>query len=157
MAVLPPMQRARGPGLRASTYQYQAAHLVYRRDETWHFIAELSLFSEVRRRLSPGLTAAWHRLALNLPGIAEEREAEPAAIWLAEHGHAIGARTPNLAERARAAGIHDYCLGLLLCGGQRGRRRAHAGYAPRFVARDVPPENVCLLFCLLRETGNASL
>ena len=48
-------------------------------------------------------TAAWRRLALNLPGIAEEREAETAAIWLAEHGHAIGARTPNLMEPAPLA------------------------------------------------------
>ena len=116
LSALPPMQRSRGPLMRASTYQYQAAHLVYRRDQEWHFIPEVRLFHEVRRRLPPELIPSWQCLALNLAGREQEREAEPVAVWLAEHGHSIGARTPNLAERARAADLYDFCQSLLRCG-----------------------------------------
>ena len=35
------------------------------------------------------------------------------AEWLATEGHDVGARTPNVAERARACGLPDYCQALL--------------------------------------------
>jgi len=102
--------------MRASTYQYQTAHLVYRQDRDWHFVPDRSLFAHIRRLLPPALVPAWGLLALNLPGREQERLAEPAAGWLAVHGHALGARTPNVAERARAADLVELCEHLFRCG-----------------------------------------
>jgi hypothetical protein len=115
-APLPPMQRSRGPGPRASTYQYMAAHLLYRLDGDWLRVPDLCLHMEVRRRLPPELKQAWNQLALNPQGREAERLAEPAAVWLANSGAELGARTPNVTERGRAAGIHDLCQGLLAQG-----------------------------------------
>ena len=47
---------------------------------------------------------AWGQLLLNAHGRDAEGRAEPVAEWLAHHGHELGARTPNVAERGRAAG-----------------------------------------------------
>ena len=55
-------------------------------------------------------------LALNPQGREAERLTEPAAIWLAHHGATIGACTPNVTERGRAAGIHDLCQGFIAQG-----------------------------------------
>ena len=92
------------------------AHLLFRLDEAWLRVPDLCLHQEVRRRLPPELTQAWNQLALNPQGREAERRTEPAAAWLANHGAELGARTPNVAERGRAAGIHDLCQGLLAQG-----------------------------------------
>ena len=115
-APLPPMMRSRGPGPRARTFQYMTAHLLFRIDSDWMQVPDLCLHAEVRRLLPPELKSAWNMLAINPQGREAERETEPAAIWLAHHGASIGARTPNVAERGRAAGIHDLCQGLLAQG-----------------------------------------
>ena len=115
-APLPPMMRSRGPGPRASTYQYMTAHLLFRIDADWVQIPDRCLHAEVRRLLPPELKRAWNMLAVNPQGREAERETEPTAIWLAHNGAVIGARTPNIAERGRAAGIHELCQGLLAYG-----------------------------------------
>ena len=115
-APLPPMQRSRGPGPRASTYQYQTSHLLFRLESAWLQVPDRCLHLEIRRRLPAGLTRAWQQLALNLKRRDAERLAEPAAEWLAVHGPQLGARTPNTAERGRAAGISDLCQALLAQG-----------------------------------------
>ena len=112
----PPMMRSRGPHQRASTYQYMAPHLLYRIDANWRLVPDLCLHAEVRRLLPPELKQAWNMLAVNPQGREAERETEPAAIWLAQHGAALGARPPNVTERGRAAGIHELCQGLLAQG-----------------------------------------
>ena len=111
-APLPPMQRSRGPGPRASTYQYAAHHLLYRLDEAWLRVPASCLHIEVGRLLPPALQAAWRLLILNPQGWEAERRMEPVAAWLATHGEALGARGPNTAERGRAAGLFDLCQGL---------------------------------------------
>ena len=113
---LPPMQRSRGPGPRASTHQYMTQHLLYRLEEAWLSIPDCCLFKEVRRRLPQELGVAWGQLLLNAHGRDAEGRAEPVAEWLAHHGPEIGARAPNVAERGRAAGIQDLCQGLLAQG-----------------------------------------
>ena len=115
-APMPTMMRSRGPNQRASTYQYMAAHLLFRLDASWLQVPDRCLHAEVRRLLPPELKRAWNMLAVNPQGRDAEREAEPAAIWLAHHGAALGARPPNVTERGRAAGTHELCQGLLAQG-----------------------------------------
>ena len=78
-------------------------------------VPDRCLHLEVRRLLPPALVQSWHQVTLNPRGIAE-RQAEPAADWLAHHGASIGARTPNVAERGRAAGTSLLCQALLTHG-----------------------------------------
>ena len=113
---MPTMMRARGPLQRASTYQYMAPHLLYRIDANWNSVPDRCLHAEVRRLLPPELRQAWNLLAVNPQGREAEQRTEPAAIWLAQHGAALGARPPNVTERGRAAGTHELCLGLLAQG-----------------------------------------
>ena len=115
-APMPTMMRSRGPHQRASTYQYMAPHLLYRLDANWMMIPDRCLHAEVRRLLPPELKPAWNMLAVNPQGREAERDTEPAAIWLAQHGATLGARPPNVTERGRAAGIHELCQGLLAQG-----------------------------------------
>ena len=93
-----------------------APHLLYRIDANWNMVPDRCLHAEVRRLMPLELRRAWNLLAVNPQGREAERETEPAAIWLAHHGAAMGARPPNVTERSRASGTYELCQGLMAQG-----------------------------------------
>ena len=107
------MMQSRGEGdeIRASTFQYHPAHLVYRVGSEWHggdlYSVHRRMVQAAPEDVRPGLRVLWR---------GEARQSEDVALvavrWIERCGDALGFRAPRATERARATGRGDYLVAL---------------------------------------------
>ena len=118
-STMPTMMRSRNrdqpddPFPLASTYQYAPRYLLYQGDLAHRPLPELIQY--ICGVLPTYLRQDWIQLAQ--AGSARrinEDGATRVARWIAVNGRSHGFRTPSVAERARAYGMHDYMAALQL-------------------------------------------
>ena len=109
--------------IRTSTDQYAPWFLLYS-DARWGTVRTEDLIREVGLAMPAEPRSGWEALATGPPpsdspeeGRAQwEREASPAARWIADQGATIGIRTPNVWERARATDLEEFYRDMRGCG-----------------------------------------
>ena len=112
--VMPTMMRARGTAANGeviySAYQYAPRHLLWRKAE-WDGVGLEAAAVGIRQRMPEELRAGWTDIIAGQYFKGDRtREAamDRTAAWLAANGDAIGARPPNVRERARAMGLGHF-------------------------------------------------
>ena len=108
-----------------SAYQYTPRFLLFNQSVAlrWRGMSLNAAQARIRDSLPEAQRPGWDDIANSSFGrardLAREKRMDATAIWISQHGPALGFRPPNWAERARAVGLYEYLAATQLSNRER--------------------------------------